>query len=82
MLAGLQLAKLLLALAGAVMKYLNNKTLIDAGMAKAILQGIRSATDAVNDAIRAARYVRHDPNSPYAKRLREKYTLGGGPSEK
>ena len=64
------------------MKYLNTKTLIDAGMAKATLQGIRSASNAVNDAISAARYVRHDPNSRHAKRLREKYTVGGGPSAK
>lgn len=82
MLAGLQIVRLLLMLAGAAMEYVNRKQIMDAGMAKAILQGIRSATNAVNDSINAARSVRHDPNSPYAKRLREKYTLGGGPSEK
>ena len=76
MLAGLQIAKLLLMLAGAVMKYLNAKTLIDAGMAKATLQGIRSANDAVEDSIRAARAVRHDPNSVYAVRLRDKFRTG------
>ena len=81
MLAALSIAKLLLSVANTIMKVLLQKQLIDAGMAKATLQGIANANEAIDDAGKAARAVRHDPNSDHAARLREKYTIGK-PSEK
>lgn len=43
----LNLAKLFLTLASAVIQYMNNKQLLEAGAAQATLKGIQDANDAI-----------------------------------
>lgn len=43
----LTLAKLFLTLASAVIQYMNNKQLLEAGAAQATLKGIQDANDAI-----------------------------------
>jgi hypothetical protein len=70
----LQLANLLLGLAKTLLDYVDRRQLIDAGMAKAALEGIQKTNEVIDDALQAARAVRDDPNSDYARRLRAKYS--------
>lgn len=44
----LTLAKLFLTLASAVIQYMNNQQLLEAGAAQATLKGIQDATDAIS----------------------------------
>jgi hypothetical protein len=55
----ISLAKLFLSLASAVIQYMNNKQLLEAGEAKAVLEGITHA----NEAIARARSARANADS-------------------
>lgn len=63
-----------LALANMLVGFLDTKQKMDAGMAKAFLQTIKQGNQIINDAQKSIRYVRDNPNSEYARKLREKYT--------
>jgi len=78
----LSLAAGLVKLASLVMRMFERKNIEDAGMAKATLASLRKSGRIIEDAISAARYVRSDPHSLYAKRLREKYTIPGNGRKK
>ena len=71
----LSIAAGLVKLVTAIIGYLDKKQLIDAGMAKAALANLRKSNAAIDDALKAARAVRRNPNSDYARRLRDKYTV-------
>lgn len=71
----LELANLLLGLAKSVLDYMGRKQLIDAGMARAALDGIQRTNEVIHDALRAARAIRDDPDSDYARSLRAKYAV-------
>jgi hypothetical protein len=43
----ISLAKLFLTLASSIIQYMNNKQLMEAGEAKAVLEGIKHANDAI-----------------------------------
>lgn len=62
-------------LATVIIGYLDKRQLIDAGMAKAALAKLKESNEVIDDALKAARAVRTDPDSDYVKRLRDKYTV-------
>ena len=66
----------LVKLTVAVLRFVERKDLIDAGMAKAALASLTATGKTVDDAIAAARAVRDDPDSSYVRKLRDKYTRG------
>lgn len=72
--AGFGTATAALKLADRVVKKQADKQLIEAGEAKAISEGLKNAMDRIDKARETARYIRRNPDSDYARRVRESYT--------
>ena len=63
------IAKLLLAVVGAIAQYLATKKAIDAGEAKAVLEAVREADRAISRAVAARNRVPAEPDEhdPYRR---------------
>ena len=72
--AGLGAATQALKLANTLVKKAADKQLIDAGQAKAIAEGLKDAMDRIDKARETARYIRRNPDSDYARGVRDSYT--------
>lgn len=72
--AGLGAANQALKLANTLVKKAADKQLIDAGQAMAIAEGLKDAMDRIDKSRETARYIRRNPDSDYARGVRDSYT--------
>lgn len=72
--SGFDTATAALKLADRVVKKEADAQLLEAGEAKAIAEGLKNAMDRIDKARETARYIRRNPDSDYARGVRDSYT--------
>lgn len=75
MIAWLSITKVILGLVRAIVDYVSDKELMDAGAAKVIKNNLEESQRAIQDAIEIRNLIRDDPDNAYLEQLRQKYTV-------